>query len=188
VNQRVLILVSVGCVALVVGLAGRGVPSTRAPFVPRLGDTIPIQMKRKGVVGSSLRTVGLDGATVTIGDLRGAPALVNVWATWCPPCRREVPQLQTLADRYAPKGLRVIGVSVDEAGSRGIVQEFVEVEDVRYEVTLDREQRAMDLFALPGLPATFLLDKEGVVRLVRYGMIFSDDDGVVSAIEELLGS
>src|SRR5690606_9627000 len=68
----------------------------------------------------------LGGDTIRLESLRGSPVLLNVWATWCPPCREEMPALQELHERYADRGLRVVGVSVDSRGAEAAIRQFLD--------------------------------------------------------------
>lgn len=132
------------------------------------------------------RAASLDGDTVALEDLRGAPVLLNVWATWCGPCRFETPFLQSLHEEHGSQGLQVVGISVDQPGSKAAIESFIRDHQVTYQILHDPKMRAMDAFAVLGLPATFLIDGEGTVRLVRMGPVDEDDGSFMDALHEVL--
>ena len=107
--------------------------------------------------------VTLDGARLTADALRGQVVLVNVWATWCGPCRAEMPLLQRMYERHRGRGFVILGVSVDGAGE-GVVREFLRARGVTYPVAVVGPAGAHAFGAVRGYPTSFLLDRDGVVR------------------------
>lgn len=128
----------------------------------------------------------LEGDTVTLASLQGNVVLLNLWATWCVPCRTETPYLEHLYEEHADQGFRVVGISLDTGDAAADVEMFVEEFGVTYTVLHDPQMRGMELYQVPGLPASFLIDREGVLRWVRYGPIPEDDPDLLGALEELL--
>lgn len=124
--------------------------------------------------------------SVSVHGLRGQPVLMNMWATWCVPCRVEIPFLQSVWEQYREEDLAVIGVSVDAAGARAQVEDFVREAGVTYPILLDPEGRSMDLYLVIGLPVTYLLDRDGVVRFLRQGPVQEDDPDFWSGLEEVI--
>ena len=102
----------------------------------------------------------LRGKTWTLRDLRGKVVLVNFWATWCPPCRKEMPDLETLYRRFGRQGLVILGISDEEAAK---VKPFIEQQKVTYPVLLDPGRRVNELFQIEGIPKTFIYDREGKI-------------------------
>ncbi len=102
----------------------------------------------------------LRGKTWTLRDLRGKVVLVNFWSTWCPPCRKEMPDLETLYRRFGPQGLVILGISDEEAAK---VKPFIEQQKVTYPVLLDPGRRVNELFQIEGIPKTFIYDREGKI-------------------------
>ena len=100
----------------------------------------------------------LRGQPWTLKDLRGKVVVVNFWATWCPPCRKEMPDLQSLYKKYKDKGLVILAVS-DEDLSK--VKPFVAEQDVKYPVLLDPGRKVNDLFQIQGIPRSFVYDRDG---------------------------
>ncbi|HEX6309792.1 MAG TPA: TlpA disulfide reductase family protein [Longimicrobiales bacterium] len=107
----------------------------------------------------------LAGDTLSLEALRGTPVLLNVWATWCPPCREEMPGLQQLHERYAGRGLRVIGVSVDSRGAEAAIDRFLREGGYSFMILHDAADAVSREFRTIGVPETFLIDADG--RIVR---------------------
>ena len=106
----------------------------------------------------------------TLGDYAGQALLVNIWATWCDPCREEMPSLQRLHEAYRDRGLRVVAISVDEAGSDELIREYVKEQGLTFEILHDAKSDVMGQFGVPGVPETFLISRTGMIvgsRFVR---------------------
>ena len=127
----------------------------------------------------------LDGAKFDLAARRENVVLLNVWATWCGPCRFEIPELQALHDRYKPRKFEVIGVSVDESGPEAVKQ-FVTEMKMTYPIVLDAEGKLANLLQTSVLPTTVLLDRNGKIVWKRLGMIEKNDQELVKAIEAAL--
>ncbi len=123
------------------------------------------------------------GRPVRLSALRGQVVLVNFWATWCPPCVEEMPDLVRLADQFASQGVVVLGASAD-VGDAERVAAFVRAHHITYPVLLATQDQ-VDAYGVTVLPTTFLIDQQGIVRHrylgPRDGTFFSQD------IRELLG-
>jgi len=100
----------------------------------------------------------LQGAKHTLKDLRGKVVLVNFWATWCPPCRKELPDLQTLSMRFKDQGLVILGISDEEAGK---VKPFIAARDIQFPILLDPGRKVNELFRIEGIPKSFVYDRAG---------------------------
>ncbi|HYD53504.1 MAG TPA: TlpA disulfide reductase family protein [Gemmatimonadaceae bacterium] len=123
----------------------------------------------------------------SLDDYRGKVVLLNVWATWCGPCRVEMPSIERLHREFAPRGLHVVAVSVDEAVSAAGVREFAEDLGVTFEILHD-PQRAIDkAYQLTGYPATFIIDADGIIRRKHLGALEWDSFENRSLVASLLG-
>lgn len=103
----------------------------------------------------------LDGETYTLSELRGTPVVLNFWATWCDPCRREMPALQATAEQYAGRAL-ILGV--DQGEPEHIVAPFVEEYGVTFPILMDTNLAVGNLYNLRGMPTTYFIDAGGVIR------------------------
>ena len=137
----------------------------RQPGVPGAGDIAP-----------DIRLQNLSGASVRLSDLAGRGIVLNLWATWCPPCRREMPMLDEFHENYRSAGLSVVGLAIDEPADQ--VRRFVESIGVSYPVWVDAPQamsgfdRSQEIFSRyggVGLPMTIFIDRVGVIRRVYVG-------------------
>ncbi len=146
-----------------------------APAVATLGERAP-------AYSASL----LEGGTASIADYRGQVVLLNVWATWCAPCREEIPYLQSLHDAHASRGLAIVGVSVDAAGSEGTIREFRTDFGMTYPIWLDPEEKVQSLFLALGVPATYLIDRDGTLRWKHLGTVRASDTTFTNALREAL--
>lgn len=105
----------------------------------------------------------LSGDTVRSDELLGRVVVVNFWATWCPPCRLEMPSLQKLHERRGGDGVVVLGFSID-AGGEAVVREFLRERAITYPVGMATAEHRRAFGGIPGVPTTLLIDREGVVR------------------------
>jgi thiol-disulfide isomerase/thioredoxin len=109
---------------------------------------------------------GPDGSDVSFDGVRGKITLVNFWATWCAPCKKELPDLVELSRRYADRGFRVVGVSTDRTpNAMGLVAEFVRKYSIPYQVVLSTQEMEDAFKNVRMLPTSFLVDGDG--RIVR---------------------
>jgi cytochrome c biogenesis protein CcmG, thiol:disulfide interchange protein DsbE len=127
----------------------------------------------------------LDGSKFDMATRRDKVVLVNVWATWCGPCRFEIPELQALHDQFKADGFEVVGISVDESGVESVKQ-FVDEQKMTYPVALDPEGRIANLVQTSMLPTNVLLDRDGKIVWKRAGVIVKNDRELMSAIQKAL--
>jgi cytochrome c biogenesis protein CcmG, thiol:disulfide interchange protein DsbE len=125
------------------------------PPAPAVGRLAP---------GFKLQTVA--GESFDLAALRGTPVVLNFWATWCPPCRTELPELDAAGKRYAGQ---VAIVGVDQAEQADVVQKFVADNGLGFSIPLDDAAAVSQLYAVRALPTTFFIDREGIVRHVQVG-------------------
>lgn len=132
----------------------------------------------------------LERDTVSLRDYRGEVVLLNVWATWCPACRREMPSLQALHEELGPDGLRVVGVSIDGAGEESAIRDFLEEVGATYTILHDPQGQLLEQagFRIIGVPTTYLADRRG--RLVErwIGEVDFADAEIRGPIEETLSA
>jgi peroxiredoxin len=117
------------------------------------------------------------GGDLRLSDYQGRPVLLNFWATWCPPCRSEMPELVRAQERYGRDGLAVLGVNLQEPD--GAVLEFADEFGVQFPIAIDREGELAEVWRLggpiEGIPTSYFIDRDGVVRHVFYGPMDEED-------------
>jgi cytochrome c biogenesis protein CcmG/thiol:disulfide interchange protein DsbE len=144
------------------------------PASPRtdVGDPMP-----------AYKATYLDGKPLDLAGEKGSVIFLNVWATWCGPCRFETPELQALQNQYAANGLKVIGVSVDE-GDTEAVKTFVTEQKITYSIALDPEGRIANLVQTTVLPTSLLIDRNGKIVWRQIGAIMPNDAKLKAAVEK----
>ena len=130
--------------------------------------------------------VYLDGSKFDLATKRDKIVLLNVWATWCGPCRFEIPELQQLHEKYAPRGLEVVGVSVDESGVDSVRSFVAEQKKLTYPIVLDAEGKIANILQTTVLPTSIVVDRKGQIVWKRYGAIMEGDEELKKAIEAAL--
>jgi cytochrome c biogenesis protein CcmG/thiol:disulfide interchange protein DsbE len=125
----------------------------------------------------------LDGKPLNLATEKGNVIFLNVWATWCGPCRFETPELQLLQNQYGAKGLKVIGVSLDE-GETSVVKTFVAEQKITYPIAVDPEGRIANLLQTTVLPTSLLLDRNGKIVWRQIGAIMPNDSKLKAAVEK----
>ena len=161
---------------------------------PRVGDALPdLAYPRLDVVAGEIdadtgepEVIPQVGDTVHFSDYRGEVVLVNLWATWCPPCRFETPYLQALFAEYGDRGFRVVGVSTDSETALPVVHGFTASKGVEYDILLDTSSQSTAVFGAFGLPASLLVDRNGVIRWMLLGPILEGDKKFLGTLEQLL--
>ncbi len=129
----------------------------------------------------------LAGDTARVGEGRQPLTLVNVWATWCGPCREEFPELAALHAAYASRGLRVLAVSIDEDGAAQ-VRPFITERDVRFAVGLDPADAIRTRYFALGVPESWLVSADGCLLWRQVGAIPKGGAAARAAIERALGT
>ena len=104
----------------------------------------------------------LAGGNTGLVDYEGKIVLLNFWATWCMPCRAEMPGMETLWQKYKEQGLVIAAVSVDE-GSRGRIETFSKLLDLSFPILLDPESEVSDLYKVSNMPTSFIIDRNGKI-------------------------
>ena len=99
-----------------------------------------------------------------LADYRGQVVMINVWATWCLPCRVEMPSIEALHKSFAQKGLNILAVSIDDPGTEATIRSFVKQYGLTFEVLHDPKGKISDLYDILGYPETFIVGKDGVIR------------------------
>lgn len=127
----------------------------------------------------------MDNQQLTLASLKGKVVLLNFWASWCPPCREEIPSMMKLNSFMAGKPFKMVCVSVDEGGKKA-VEDYFKLSGYSLPTYLDPSGQAAKSFGITGVPETFVIDKNGVVaKRIIGGLDWSSPD-VVAFIENLM--
>jgi cytochrome c biogenesis protein CcmG/thiol:disulfide interchange protein DsbE len=119
-----------------------------------------------GTEAPPFRAVTLDSVPKqkSLDDYRGQVVLLNVWATWCLPCRVEMPSIEKLHQEYGPKGLKIVAVSIDDPGTDAQIRDFVKSFRLTFEILHDPRNVITDDYQLGGYPETFVIGRDGIIR------------------------
>ena len=155
----------------IAGCAGSGEPPARVEV---------------GLEAPSYAARDLKGDSVSLALLRGKPVLLNVWATWCLPCKEEIPYLEKLHAEHAAQGLQIVGVSIDARGDEEKIESFARDFRMTYPIWRDPDERVNTRFLAIGVPSTYLIDRDGVLRWKHLGTLRPTSAGFQAALAEVL--
>lgn len=110
------------------------------------------------------RTLDAHPRTKTLSDYRGSVVLLNIWATWCTPCRGEMPSIEAVFKELAPKGLKVVAVSVDQSGMEQQIRDFARDFKLSFEILHDETGAIQSIYRSAGVPETYVIGRDGVIR------------------------
>jgi thiol-disulfide isomerase/thioredoxin len=141
-----------------------------------------------GTPAPAFTTQTIGGKPLTLKSLRGKVVLLDYWATWCGPCQMATPTMESLYRKFGPKGLAVVGMSVDDSHSVANVKPFMKHFGMTYTVTASpiANGRAEAAYQVQGIPSQFLIDKKGIVRWSQSGFSMNEGPKLASMIKRLL--
>jgi thiol-disulfide isomerase/thioredoxin len=151
---------------------------------PPLQSSLVPYAKRPNAPALVLRD--LEGKTVSLASLKGKVVVVNFWATWCPPCRREFPSMEDLRAKMSGRALVILAVNEGETAE--VIESFLSTLDRQpgFAVLLDLDGKAMQQWPVQGLPTTFILDKRGRLAYRAVGGREFDHADIVGRLDSLL--
>lgn len=158
----------------------------RAPGVGGQGG-LPTPVPDRSAAGSSapdFTAQTADGETIVLSDLRGRPVALNFWATWCAPCRVEMPELQSASERYAEDGLVILAVNAGESAET--VRGFMDELGLTFPAVLDPDGEIVSLYGVRVFPTTIWIDVEGVIRGQHFGAL--DESLIERYMEDVMSS
>ena len=126
----------------------------------------------------------LDGKNLKLSEMRGKVVLINFWASWCGPCRQEMPLLNSLHNKYEPLGFTVIGVNVEERTENA--RDFIKNTPVDFPILLDNENRVSKLYKVVAMPTTVVVDRDGNMRFLHHGYIPGDEFEYRKMVKKLI--
>ena len=138
--------------------------------VPGGGTTsckIPAPME--GFLAPDFELITLNGETLSLSDFRGKVVLVNFWASWCPPCRSEMPAMQEIYQQYGPDDFVILAVNNTQADNLADIQNFVDERGLTFPILLDNTGQVSAAYQVRSLPTSFFIDREGIIREVVIG-------------------
>ena len=164
--KKLFLLVVLGCVVLLGSAQARELQSYKGNATP------PLNLK------------DLNGKTVNLKDYRGRVVLINFWATWCPPCRAEMPTMQRLKEKMAGKPFAILAVDMGE--TKDVVNAYIREIKTDFIVLLDKDGDALKAWKVFAFPTSYVVDAQGKIRYGLFGATEWDEAGAVEKITGLL--
>lgn len=152
---------------VILGLGGLGLGLTDTP-ISRYVQSF-LAAPREGAPAPDFTLPTLDNETVTLSDLRGQVIILNLWTSWCPPCREEMPALNEVYQRYKEDGLVVLAVNSTVQDSEAAAREFAAEYAFEFPILLDHDGIVTRAYQLQSLPTTFFIDRRGVIQTIVPG-------------------
>lgn len=150
------------------------------------GDGTAVAKVGVGHAAPAYAATTMDGTPISLADKKGEVVLLNVWATWCKPCRQEIPALDSLHREFAARGLTVAGVSIDVIDDTARIAGFARELGASYALWLDPDDRVSNTFRAIGVPSTYLIDREGVLRWQHMGAVTASDAKLRAVLDSAL--
>lgn len=158
INKTSYLILLIGAIWIVVSASLPGGASGKAIAAPQKGFLAP---------DFSLET--LDGETIILSELRGNPILLNLWASWCGPCRLEMPAMERVYQEYKDEGFIILALNVTSQDSVSAAQNFVLEHGLTFPILLDHTGSVSQLYQLKAFPSSFFIDRDGIIQEVVLG-------------------
>jgi len=168
-RHRILGLLLAGTAAA--GMAGIGVAAAVAPLAT-------------GAPAPAFQLDSSDGKAVDLGSLRGKVVMINFWASWCGPCREEMPILEKLHAKYKPMGFTMIGVNVEPDSAEAA--KWLKATPVTFPILFDTKSEVSKLYAVQSMPSTVIIDRKGNLRWLHRGYKAGDENEYLNQIRALV--
>jgi thiol-disulfide isomerase/thioredoxin len=139
----------------------------------------------EGKAAPAFTLVDLAGKRVSLKDYKGRPVLVNFWATWCSPCKLEMPWFEEFRQKYGPQGFEILGIAEDDAG-KDVIAKAVKRINVSYPILLTDQKVAPAYGGVDYLPESFYVDRNGIVQMQTSGL--GSKDEIEANIKRLVGT
>lgn len=146
-----------------------------------------IPAPREGFLAPDFTLMSSSGQEIHLADLRGKPVIINLWASWCPPCKAEMPALERVYQAYEDQGLQVIAVNATYQDTRAAADSFARSEGLTFPIVYDTDGSVSKEYQLQALPSTFFVGADGKIQTVVLGGPMSEAL-LRSKVEQLLGS
>jgi peroxiredoxin len=167
-------------------------PTTAPKLAPRAGRVLPLDdaIRELDLIRPSRQKIAEDfalptpnGGSFRLSDHRGKAVLVNFWATWCPPCREEMPAMERLYQRHKDRGLMLVAVSID--ADPALVPPYLKASKLTFPVALDPKAEVANTYGVRALPSSFVVDRAGTMTALALGPRAWDNDASHSLVEAL---
>lgn len=162
----------VGLIMMFLILGGNRQPNRQGAVAINLNDAVSVKLVQVGKPAPPISAQTPSGDTLDLGDLRGKVVAINFWATWCPPCRAEMPAFQAAYTDQPGDDFVVLAVNVGEPAEK--VQGFVNEFGLTFPVVLDPSEEIANVYGVEGLPVTFWVDSEGIIQNQHIGLLTAD--------------
>jgi peroxiredoxin len=173
---------------LIVGVIVLLLAATLAAATHFLGDElfpIAVGMDAPPITGKTLDSVP---RAKSLADYKGKVVLLNIWATWCGPCREEMPSMEKLYKEFASQGLVIVAVSVDDPGTEQQIRDFVKEFGLTFEILHDPDKKTAQRYQVTGYPESFIIGREGTIRRKVFAAADWSSETNRTLIRELLGN
>ena len=152
-------------------------------FLGMIGCGVAAEQAGSRTAAPNFKLADLSGHSVELASHRGKVVLIDFWATWCPPCRQEIPHFIELYKAYRGKGLEIIGIALDQSGA-AVVKPFAQMNGINYPIVIGTPQVEAAYGGIRGIPTTFLVDKKGQIAKKYIG--YQDKEVFEKEIQALL--
>jgi peroxiredoxin len=153
-------------------IAGMLLAGKRLTKSPSTGGSLSGSNARlTGKPAPDFQLTNIDGSNLRLSDLRGKAVLLNFWATWCPPCKVEMPWFVELQKQYGPQGLQIVGVAMDAGNAHDEVAKFAKEMGLNYPVLLGNDKIADQYGGVDSLPTTFYIGRDGKIVTRVFGLV-----------------
>jgi peroxiredoxin len=173
---------------VIVGVIVLLLAATLAAATHFLGDElfpIAVGMDAPPITGKTLDSVP---RAKSLADYKGKVVLLNIWATWCGPCREEMPSMEKLYKEFASQGLVIVAVSVDDPGTEQSIRDFVKEFGLTFEILHDPDKKTAQRYQVTGYPESFIIGREGTIRRKVFAAADWSSETNRTLIRELLGN
>jgi peroxiredoxin len=136
---------------------------------PSTQPSIAIEAPRRNFLAPTFELDTIAGESVNLADFRGQPVILNFWASWCPPCRAEMPDFQQAWQEYSDSDLIILSVNATHQDTLPEIERFIELNDLAFPILLDTSGTVSSTYQIRALPTTFLIDREGVILKTLIG-------------------
>ena len=191
-KKTLLIILAVAAVIAGTWYADHATKASVTRASAKIGMTVPPNTALAGKPAPDLKFKDLNGKDVALSDLKGKVVFLNFWATWCDPCRIEIPWLIAMQEKYGPKGFTVVGVAMDDEG-KSVVAPFIEKErfdvdgqklPMSYPILLGSDDAADKFGGILGYPTSFVISRDG--RIIQKFQGLQSEDELIKSVESQL--